>query len=319
MVSTPTRHATPPARPEAHSSHHNKEKRHSFTSLTPSAHHSNRHRHSAELLGDELERAQAQAQSSHSERERHRRVPSDTTANLQLPAAYVALYPYKPQKQDELELRKNGIYMVSERCQDGWFKGTSTRTQKCGVFPGNYVAPYHNGAKTSASGDSKTGVSYSRKSGTRSNNLPPELPPRSTSPTANTISSSWHGQQDNATVPLGRSSSAIMSSVNLTVTPAKASEKVCLAFLTFLYIRPQTFCVCYNCFVVISIVVHCRVSILCSLLQHKDKKEKGVSLMRRLTSIKRSKSPPASSYSMDNPVFEDGGTVVSTLHPVHVR
>lgn len=277
LVSTPTRHATPPARPEAHSSHHNKEKRHSFTSLTPSAHHSNRHRHSAELLGDELERAQAQAQSSHSERERHRRVPSDTTANLQLPAAYVALYPYKPQKQDELELRKNGIYMVSERCQDGWFKGTSTRTQKCGVFPGNYVAPYHNGAKTSASGDSKTGVSYSRKSGTRSNNLPPELPPRSTSPTANTISSSWHGQQDNATVPLGRSSSAIMSSVNLTVTPAKASEK------------------------------------------HKDKKEKGVSLMRRLTSIKRSKSPPASSYSMDNPVFEDGGTVVSTLHPVHVR
>lgn len=31
--------------------------------------------------------------------------------------------------------------MVTERCQDGWFKGTSNRTQKCGVFPGNYVAP----------------------------------------------------------------------------------------------------------------------------------------------------------------------------------
>lgn len=29
--------------------------------------------------------------------------------------------------------------MVTERCQDGWFKGTSNRTQKCGVFPGNYV------------------------------------------------------------------------------------------------------------------------------------------------------------------------------------
>lgn len=53
---------------------------------------------------------------------------------------YIALYPYKPQKADELELRKGGVYTVTERCQDGWFKGTSNRTQKCGVFPGNYVA-----------------------------------------------------------------------------------------------------------------------------------------------------------------------------------
>ena len=60
---------------------------------------------------------------------------------MQLPAAYFALYPYKPHKADELELKKGAIYMVSERCQDGWFKGTSTRTQKCGVFPGNYVTP----------------------------------------------------------------------------------------------------------------------------------------------------------------------------------
>lgn len=63
----------------------------------------------------------------------------NNTANS--PVAYIALYPYKPQKADELELRKGGIYMVIERCQDGWFKGTSSRTQKCGVFPGNYVAP----------------------------------------------------------------------------------------------------------------------------------------------------------------------------------
>lgn len=53
--------------------------------------------------------------------------------------------------------------------------------------------------------------------------------------------------------------------------------------------------------------------------QCKDRKEKGtVSLMRRLTSIKRSKSPPPSSYSMDNPVFEDSVSV-ATAHPVHVR
>jgi E3 ubiquitin-protein ligase SH3RF len=62
-------------------------------------------------------------------------------SSTQLPAAYIALYPYKPHKADELELKKGAIYMVTERCQDGWFKGTSSRSQKCGVFPGNYVTP----------------------------------------------------------------------------------------------------------------------------------------------------------------------------------
>ena len=54
---------------------------------------------------------------------------------------YKALYPYKPQTADELELHKGGIYLVTERCQDGWFKGTLSRTTKTGVFPGNYVTP----------------------------------------------------------------------------------------------------------------------------------------------------------------------------------
>lgn len=57
--------------------------------------------------------------------------------------------------------------------------------------------------------------------------------------------------------------------------------------------------------------------------QSKERKEKGtVSLMRRLTSMKRSKSPPPLSYSMDNPVFEDatlGVAKSSPAHPVHVR
>uniref|UniRef100_A0A182MY13 RING-type E3 ubiquitin transferase n=1 Tax=Anopheles dirus TaxID=7168 RepID=A0A182MY13_9DIPT len=57
----------------------------------------------------------------------------------QLPTTYVALYPYKPQKPDELELKKGSIYYVTERCQDGWFKGTNWQ-KKSGVFPGNYVA-----------------------------------------------------------------------------------------------------------------------------------------------------------------------------------
>ncbi|XP_053670084.1 E3 ubiquitin-protein ligase SH3RF3 [Anopheles nili] len=57
----------------------------------------------------------------------------------QLPTTYIALYPYKPQKPDELELKKGSIYYVTERCQDGWFKGTNWQ-KKSGVFPGNYVA-----------------------------------------------------------------------------------------------------------------------------------------------------------------------------------
>ncbi|XP_034417487.1 E3 ubiquitin-protein ligase SH3RF3-like [Cyclopterus lumpus] len=63
-------------------------------------------------------------------------------AKVQLPLnIYLALYAYKPQKADELELRKGEMYRVTEKCQDGWFKGTSLRTAACGVFPGNYVTP----------------------------------------------------------------------------------------------------------------------------------------------------------------------------------
>ncbi|XP_019647176.1 PREDICTED: E3 ubiquitin-protein ligase SH3RF1-like [Branchiostoma belcheri] len=54
---------------------------------------------------------------------------------------YVAKYSYKPQKSDELELKKADIYLVCEKMQDGWFKGTSLRTGQMGMFPGNYVQP----------------------------------------------------------------------------------------------------------------------------------------------------------------------------------
>ncbi|XP_077338709.1 E3 ubiquitin-protein ligase SH3RF3 isoform X1 [Lithobates pipiens] len=65
-----------------------------------------------------------------------------TSAKVQLPLnVYLALYAYKPQKNDELELRKGEMYRVIEKCQDGWFKGTSLRNGTSGVFPGNYVTP----------------------------------------------------------------------------------------------------------------------------------------------------------------------------------
>lgn len=238
MHSTPQRNVNnPPPRPDAHASHHNREKRHSFTSSTPQQRHSNPHRHSAEILSPDAD-AQKTAQT--------RRNNNELLANaLQLPAAYIALYPYKPQKADELELRKGGIYMVTERCQDGWFKGTSNRTQKCGVFPGNYVSlargapksPQSSRAHDSASSEPKvSSSSYARnngKQGKHGANLPPELPPRSGSPAnTNTISSSWHGQQDTAAAPLGRSSSAIMSGLNSQLNVAKPVEKVCVLTVT---------------------------------------------------------------------------------------
>lgn len=67
---------------------------------------------------------------------------------------YLALYAYKPQKADELELRKGEMYRVTEKCQDGWFKGTSLRTAASGVFPGNYVTP------VSRSVDSESGLRW---------------------------------------------------------------------------------------------------------------------------------------------------------------
>uniref|UniRef100_A0A8C4SLP2 RING-type E3 ubiquitin transferase n=1 Tax=Erpetoichthys calabaricus TaxID=27687 RepID=A0A8C4SLP2_ERPCA len=69
--------------------------------------------------------------------------PSGHTSSFHVPniVAYLALYAYKPQKTDELELRKGEMYRVTEKCQDGWFKGTSLRSGSSGVFPGNYVTP----------------------------------------------------------------------------------------------------------------------------------------------------------------------------------
>lgn len=70
--------------------------------------------------------------------------PAEQVAHLRpstRPSVYVAIYPYFPRKEDELELRKGEMFLVFERCQDGWFKGTSMHTSKIGVFPGNYVAP----------------------------------------------------------------------------------------------------------------------------------------------------------------------------------
>ncbi|KAI5943831.1 Sorbin and SH3 domain-containing protein 2 [Manis javanica] len=52
---------------------------------------------------------------------------------------FQALYNYAPRNEDELELRESDVIDVMEKCDDGWFVGTSRRTKFFGTFPGNYV------------------------------------------------------------------------------------------------------------------------------------------------------------------------------------
>ena len=80
--------------------------------------------------------------------------------------SFRALYNYKPQNDDEVELSEGkfniflqfdekivyslfmifcnfspgDVVYVMEKCDDGWFVGTSQRTGIFGTFPGNYVA-----------------------------------------------------------------------------------------------------------------------------------------------------------------------------------
>ncbi|XP_039276820.1 LOW QUALITY PROTEIN: uncharacterized protein LOC111044999 [Nilaparvata lugens] len=55
------------------------------------------------------------------------------------PVPYRALYNYKPQNDDELELNEGDLVYVMEKCDDGWYVGSSQRTACFGTFPGNYV------------------------------------------------------------------------------------------------------------------------------------------------------------------------------------
>ncbi|XP_004398462.1 PREDICTED: SH3 domain-containing RING finger protein 3 [Odobenus rosmarus divergens] len=140
----------------------NAKKRHSFTALsvTHKSSQATSHRHSMEisapvLISSSDPRAAARiadlahlscsapAQDSSSSAGPAPAAEQQGTApKIQLPLnVYLALYAYKPQKNDELELRKGEMYRVLEKCQDGWFKGTSLRTGLSGVFPGNYVTP----------------------------------------------------------------------------------------------------------------------------------------------------------------------------------
>ncbi|XP_011297754.1 SH3 domain-containing RING finger protein 3 isoform X3 [Fopius arisanus] len=372
----PSSPISPATSPPAVGSRHSA-KRHSFTAMNSGHHQHPHHRHSAEILSPPVDTnggsntststsdvfsSPINASPGPEHNIRHRRSgssdlvlsqpSSSLPASSNLPAAYIALYPYKPQKGDELELRKGGIYMVTERCQDGWFKGTSNRTQKCGVFPGNYVAPAkcqrgicrvtptstHQTATLTtvqSPGDTRGTVTYTKGKGTIQQSYsprslpPPELPPRAVSPSP-AVSASWHGQAQGHSPsrgneqanPLGRSHSAVMTSSVAspgktmlsppsTGTPATSSSDINRSPSNTLRITGGITPPPNTSAAAASIKSNEKV-------KTKEKKEKGVSLMRRLTNIKKSKSPPPATYSMDNPVFDDGNFVTS-LDTVHVR
>lgn len=42
---------------------------------------------------------------------------------------YKAIYNYRPQNSDELELREGDVVQVVEKCDDGWFVGTQLNSE----------------------------------------------------------------------------------------------------------------------------------------------------------------------------------------------
>ncbi|XP_067566030.1 sorbin and SH3 domain-containing protein 1 isoform X29 [Pseudorca crassidens] len=93
--------------------------------------------------GEPAERKAAQTAASEQPQAQQRRVTPDRSQTSQDLFSYQALYSYIPQNDDELELRDGDIVDVMEKCDDGWFVGTSRRTRQFGTFPGNYVKPLY--------------------------------------------------------------------------------------------------------------------------------------------------------------------------------
>ncbi|XP_066881117.1 sorbin and SH3 domain-containing protein 1 isoform X27 [Kogia breviceps] len=93
--------------------------------------------------GEPAERKAARTAAREQPQAQQRRVTPDRSQTSQDLFSYQALYSYIPQNDDELELRDGDIVDVMEKCDDGWFVGTSRRTRQFGTFPGNYVKPLY--------------------------------------------------------------------------------------------------------------------------------------------------------------------------------
>ena len=64
---------------------------------------------------------------------------------MSLQAQVVGNYDFKPQDQEELELKKGDIITVINKSDPHWWTGEITRGHKAcrGVFPATYVSPYN--------------------------------------------------------------------------------------------------------------------------------------------------------------------------------
>ncbi|XP_045504584.1 E3 ubiquitin-protein ligase SH3RF1 isoform X1 [Colias croceus] len=292
----------------AHRDHHHREKRHS---LTPSSHLQGNHtqnRHSAEILATSLldHTPERERDRPDRERERERRRRRSRSNERPLPAAYVALYPYKPQKPDELELKKGGVYTVRERCRDGWYKGWCERLQRAGVFPGNYVAPLTPLATRVKHDKNVASPSSSNVKVAQTNNAT-----HATNAT-NATSASNATNATNAT-PATSASGNCGNNLAPPDAPPRANSPLATNAqpLTYPWSSPVP-----------------QQSTPRSEKKDKPKSEKssistGVSLMKRLAAMKKCKSPPPAGYSMDNPVFDDSPNTsllyTPPQHAVHVR
>lgn len=83
-------------------------------------------------VSEELDATINHAQSRQRDEERPAWVPADSER-------YEAIYSFKPQHEDELELEKGDLVYVFEKCSDGWFIGAHGASGSIGTFPGNYT------------------------------------------------------------------------------------------------------------------------------------------------------------------------------------
>lgn len=204
-------------------------------------------RHSAEILSQPHELSRLEVVPKPTNASQSSRVLK-TTVQQQLPPTlpwgYLALFPYKPRQTDELELKKGCVYIVTERCVDGWFKGKNW-LDITGVFPGNYLTPLrtrdqqqlmHQWKYVPQIPDTQLLHPTQQPGGqeVRLNNMlpmqPPDLPPRQQQSTANattTTCSVWtkpvealfsrksEPKQETSVAPAGASSSTSSGAVGL--------------------------------------------------------------------------------------------------------
>ncbi|XP_069159099.1 E3 ubiquitin-protein ligase SH3RF3 isoform X2 [Procambarus clarkii] len=281
---------------------------------------------------------------------------SSSTPQVTATTFYVALYSYRGRKADELELRKGYIYTVTEKCQDGWYKGRCITTDRTGVFPGNYVqvakpqmiAAYL--AKRNARGSSNLNRDNNGSGGSLGGNNNGEnlsgtsavvsytrpRPSLSSGSDGRNCEGSRGGLGSNSPpsslppeLPPRSVSSSIDGSTHRSVGHTSASWHASSPTSQGFSSNQRSSGISNAVSPPPNIALGENSSVATgnspsSKSDKRSTKERGggsggMSLMRKFTSSgkKKSKSPPPS-YSMDNPVFEDS-TVSASVQHVHTR